>query len=295
MEIIVVTSPELLEEVYKLVETFTEFNWASYQFKAYDYEAFERTAEYTKLSNDENWLGDYGRAKRGINRNHWSFWLKKDQIRFVLIDPFASPGWRLNSFAHEIAHMSLREDDIVKLVGKQLNHQLMKELRKKLDAKADRGQLLNSAVHVIIFPEEIIADRWVAEKSRSLLADSLEEACSVWHEARKHAADLPYSLGPVLVCLRQYLSMQLKVSLAQEYQISDGVTTLSAIIQDYEKVGLVKLVVERANLWKLASNLKIVEYTDKCIKVVRRLAKTVPLKPSKATYMPPIHHRRFLA
>jgi hypothetical protein len=288
LEIIVVTSPELLGEVHNLIETFTKLNWALYQFKAYDYGSFERTVEYAKLVHNEDWLGDYDRAKRGINRNHWSFWLKKDQIRFVLIDPLAPPEWRLNTFAHEIAHMSLREDDIAKLVGKQLNHQLMKELRKKLDAKADRGQLLSSAVHVIIFPEEIIADRWVAEKSRSLLVDSIEEACSVWREACKHAAKLPYSLGPVLLCLRQYLSMQLKLSLAQEYQIPDGVTNLSAIIQDYEKVGLVKLVVERADLWKLASNLKIVEYTDKCIKVVRRLAKTVPLKSSKATYMPPI-------
>jgi hypothetical protein len=283
-----VTSPELLEEVHNLIETFTKLNWASYQFKAYDYGSFERTAEYTKLANNENWLGDYDRAKRGINRNHWSFWLEKDQIRFVLIDPLASPEWRLNSFAHEIAHMSLCEDDISKLIGKQLNHQLMKVLRKKLDAKADRGQLLNNAVHLIIFPLEMTADRWVAEKSRSLLADSLKEACSVWREARKHAADLPYSLGPVLLCLRQYLSMQLKLSLAQEYQIQDRVTTLSTIIQDYEKVGLLKLVVERDDLWKLASNLKIVEYTNKCIKVVRRLAKRVPLKSDKATHMPPI-------
>ena len=94
MEIIVVTSLELLEAVQNLIP------------KPYDFGNFERTAEYTKLAEDKNWLGEYDRAKRGINKNHWSFWLKKDQIHFILIDPFAPPEWRMNSFVHEIAHMS---------------------------------------------------------------------------------------------------------------------------------------------------------------------------------------------
>jgi hypothetical protein len=164
----------------------------------------------------------------------------------------------------------------------------MKELRKRLDARSDRGQLLSSAVHAITFPLEIIADRWVAEKSTSLLVDSLREACSVWHDARKDANKLPYSLGPVLLCLRQYLSMQLKLSLAQKYKLEDKVTTLSLIIRDYDSVGLVKLIVERDVLWKLASDLKVVEYTSKCVKAVRRLAKTILLKSEKTAYMPPI-------
>jgi len=280
-----VTSPELLEPVRNLVDKVTGFNWASYEFKLCDFGTFERTAEYTKLAKNADWLGEYDRTKRGVNRNHWSFWLEKDQIRFILIDKFASPEWRLNSFVHEIAHMSLRDDAVSKLIRKQLNHRLMKALRKSLDAKADRGQLLTRAVHVIVFHEEVIANRWVAEKSRDLLVDSLEEACSLWRTADRDAARLPYSLGPVLLCLRQYLSMQLKLSLAKEHQIQDKVSALSTIVRDFEKADLLRLVVERNDLWNLASTLKIVRYTDECVKVVRRLARMVPLKSDKTVRM----------
>ena len=59
----------------------------------------------------------------------------------------------------------------------------MKGIRKKLDARDDRGQLLTSAVHVLIFPTEIIADRWMAERSKDLMVDGLVRSLSVWRVA----------------------------------------------------------------------------------------------------------------
>ena len=56
LEIIVVTSMELLEAVQNLVDTVTRFDWATHEFKPYDFGTFERTAEYTKLAKDKNWL-----------------------------------------------------------------------------------------------------------------------------------------------------------------------------------------------------------------------------------------------
>ncbi len=100
----------------------------------------------------------------------------------MLMHPLAPPNWRLSNFVHEIAHMSLCEDTISKLIDKQFNHELTRELRKRLDAKADRGQLRMSAAHVIQFPKEIMANRWVAERSRRLLENALEEACFIGTE-----------------------------------------------------------------------------------------------------------------
>lgn len=134
-----------------LIDTVTRCDWPTYEFKPNDFGTFERTAKCTKLAKDKNWLDEYDRATRGMNKNYLSFWLKKDQIHFIPIDPFAPPEWRMNSFVHEIAHMSLCEDATSKLIHRQLNYRLVKELRKKLDARADRGQLLTSAVHVIKF------------------------------------------------------------------------------------------------------------------------------------------------
>ena len=83
----------------------------------------------------ETWLFDYDRSKRAINRNHWSFCL--GEIRFILIDPFAREI-KLHGFVHEIAHVSTCQDEIPKLVFKQLDRQLMKGLRKKLDARDEQ-------------------------------------------------------------------------------------------------------------------------------------------------------------
>jgi hypothetical protein len=286
LQIIVVTSSENLGQARNLIDRVVGFGWAeSYEFNSYDFSTFEKTSTYFELAKKENWLFDYDRSRRGINRNHWSFCLK--EIRFILIDPFAREI-KLHGFVHEIAHLSTCQDKIAKLVYKQLNRPLMEGLRKKLHAKDDREQLLTSAVHVLIFPTEIIADRWMAERSRDLLVDGLVEACSVWRVARKDADNLDYSLGPALLCLRRYLSMQLQLMLAREYQIEDKIPALSSIIADYEKAKLVKLVPERTNLWNLASKLRIVQYVDTCADVVRRLARSMPLKSAKATIMPPI-------
>ena len=128
----------------------------------------------------------------------------------------------------------------------------------------------------------------MAEKSKDLMADVLAEACSVWRAARRDADNLDYSLGAALLCLRQYLSMHLQLMSAQGCQIQDKIPTLSSIIADYEKANLVKLVPERSDLWNLASKLRIVQYVDTCAEVVRRLARSMPLKSAKATIMPPI-------
>lgn len=284
MEIIVVTSHDALERIRTQIEKAKTFDWAApYNFRLFDYTSFEQTAEYTKLADDKNWLGDYDRAKREIELNHWAFHLR--EIRFILMHPRAKPERDFNSLVHEVAHMATCEDDIATLIGKQTKR-VAKHLRKELKFEDDRGQLFMSAIHVIQFPMEIIADRWVAAKSRELLDQQLAEACSVWSEALKKTDDLAYSLGYVLRCLKQYLAMQDCLSLAQQHDIDDKASAISAIIAEFEKLDQVKLAVERRDLWRLASKLRIAEYIDKSAEVIRRLAKTVPLKSTKATPLP---------
>jgi len=126
--------------------------------------------------------------------------------------------------AHEIGRLSTCRDELSKLVDKELKP-YVSWLRRSLDAKADREQLFTNAVHLIRFPTEVIVNRWVAERSGNLLKESLENARSVWREAKN--GKLPYAVGGVLHGSKIYLSMRLRLSLAQQYQIDNRASTIS--------------------------------------------------------------------
>ena len=200
--------------------------------------------------------------------------------------PLTPTELRWNIFAHEVSHMATCDNEISTLIDQQLNHPLVKEFRKRLNVKDDRGQLLDHALHVLQIQKEILADRWLAEKSREMLESAIDEACSVGTKNAQHLGELGHSLGYVLMCLRQYFVMQLKLSLAQQYQMKEKTSTISNIIEAFEQAELVKLVVERKQLWNLASKMHVIEYTAKTVSLIRKLSKTMPLKSSKVVQMP---------